>query len=59
VLSFGELCEFGEPYKLICQSDSYLRYLVDKTGPQTAVKLKEMALRAYNDAISTDERHLT
>ena len=47
VLRTGELREYGEPYKLLSDPNSYLLRLVDHTGPVAAQNLKNMAFNAH------------
>ena len=49
VLRAGELCEYGEPYELLCNPNSYLLRLVEHTGAVAAQKLKNMARSAYEE----------
>ncbi len=53
VLRNGELLEYGEPYDLLCNPDSYLLRLVDQTGPTSAEKLKMIALNVHNEKCRT------
>ena len=39
----GRVAEFASPLELLAQPDSIFLSMVDATGPETAVKLKEMA----------------
>ena len=47
MLRAGELCEYGEPYQLLSDPNSYLLRLVDHTGAVAAQKLKNMAYTAH------------
>ena len=49
VLRAGVLCEYGEPYELLCNPNSYLLRLVEHTGAVAAQKLKNMARSAYEE----------
>ena len=47
VLRAGELCEYGEPYELLSDPNSYLLRLVEHTGPAAAERLINMAHSAH------------
>ena len=47
ILQAGEMREYGEPYQLLCDPNSYLLRLVEHTGPVAAGKLKDMAQTAH------------
>ena len=53
VLRAGELCEYGEPYELLCNSNSYLLRLVERTGAVAAQRLMNMAYQAHEERQST------
>ena len=43
MLDSGELCEYGEPHDLMCDDDSMLLKLVNKTGFAQSQRLKKIA----------------
>ena len=45
VMSRGRVVEFDAPYKLLQNSGSHLYRMVEKTGPEAARELHEMAKR--------------
>ena len=52
VLRSGQLCEYGDPHELLCDPDSYLRRLVEHTGPLAAQKLINMARTAHEERMN-------
>ena len=44
--------EYGEPYELMCNADSLLLQLVDKTGLVESERLKQIAVAPYLIPIS-------
>ena len=52
VLDKGEMREYGEPYELMCNADSLLLQLVDKTGLVESERLKQIAVAPYLIPIS-------
>ena len=53
VLRSGQLCEYGDPHELLCDPESYLRRLVEHTGPLSAQKLINMARTAHEERMNT------
>ena len=49
VLRSGQLIEYGDPYELLCEPNSYLRRLVEHTGPVASQKLTTMARNAHEE----------
>ena len=49
VLRSGQLIEYGDPYELLCEPNSYLRRLVEHTGPVASQKLTSMACSAHEE----------
>ena len=49
VLRSGQLIEYGDPYELLCEPNSYLRRLVEHTGPVASQKLTSMARNAHEE----------
>ena len=49
VLRSGQLIEYGDPYELLCEPNSYLRRLVEHTGPVASQKLTSMARSAHEE----------
>jgi hypothetical protein len=44
----GKVAEFDEPLKLLQNPDGIFTSLVEQTGPESALRLKEIALEAAN-----------
>lgn len=49
VLDSGRLREFDEPYELLQNKESWFYNLVEQTGRNSALQLKEVARKAHLD----------
>ena len=50
-MSNGRVKEFASPYRLLQNPDSQLFKMVEKTGPEAAEKLHDMAIEARKTGI--------
>ena len=48
------MCEYGRPHELLCNTDSMLLKLVDKTGLTESERLKKIAYDSSNIIIETE-----
>ena len=49
-MSNGQVKEFASPYRLLQNPESQLSKMVEKTGPEAAQKLRQMAEEARSRA---------
>jgi ABC-type multidrug transport system ATPase subunit len=48
VMDAGRVAEFAHPHELLSRADSIFASLVDETGPESSLALRNLAAAAYN-----------